>query len=213
MGQNILLLNTKVDMENTRGTAKTITAITKATEALITCTHDFAIGDYVFLEGVVGMPEINGRLVRVKSVSTTVSFVAEGLDSTLFSTYASGGSAYKIASWHAFDNLTSLNYPEPTPNPIDVTTIHNNQKFEVFGLDDAPTITLNTISDPTSVTTKAVRVASTKKSITAFRVTLQTGTILIFTGYVAGGRGLDGSVGALATGQMSIKLAAPEQYL
>jgi hypothetical protein len=213
MGQNILLLNTKVDMENTRGTAKTITAITKATEAVITGTHDFAIGDYVFIEGVVGMPEINGRVVRVKSVSTTVSFVAEGLDSTLFSTYASGGSAYKIASWYAFDNLTSLNYPEPTPNAIDVTTIHNNQKFEVFGLDDAPTITLNTISDPTSVTTKAVRAASAKKSITAFRVTLQTGTILIFTGYVAGGRGLDGAVGALATGQISIKLAAPEQYL
>jgi hypothetical protein len=213
MGQNILLLNTKVDMENTRGTAKIITAITKASEAVITCTHDFAIGDYVFVEGVVGMPEINGRLVRVKSVSTTVSFVAEGLDSTLFSTYASGGSAYKIASWHSFDNLTSLNYPEPTPNAIDVTTIHNNQKFEVFGLDDAPTITLNTISDPTSVTTKAVRAASAKKSITAFRITLQTGTILICTGYVAGGRGLDGSVGALATGQMSIKLAAPEQYL
>lgn len=213
MGQNILLLNTKVDMENTRGTAKIITAITKATEAVITCTHDFAIGDYVFIEGVVGMPEINGRVVRVKSVSTTVSFVAEGLDSTLFSTYVSGGSAYKIASWHSFDNLTSLNYPEPTPNAIDVTTIHNNQKFEVFGLDDAPTITLNTISDPTSVTTKAVRAASAKKSITAFRITLQTGTILICTGYVAGGRGLDGSVGALATGQMSIKLAAPEQYL
>jgi len=213
MGQNILLLNTKVDMENTRGTAKIITAITKASEAVMTCTHDFAIGDYVFIEGVVGMPEINGRLVRVKSVSTTVSFVAEGLDSTLFSTYGSGGSAYKIASWHSFDNLTSLNYPEPTPNAIDVTTIHNNQKFEVFGLDDAPTITLNTISDPTSVTTKAVRAASAKKSITAFRITLQTGTILICTGYVAGGRGLDGSVGALATGQMSIKLAAPEQYL
>ena len=58
----------------------------------------------------------------------------------------------------------------------------------------------------------SVRTVSAKKSITVFRVTLQTGTILIFTGYVAGGRGLDGSVGALATGQISVKLAAPEQY-
>lgn len=211
MGQNILLLNTKVDMQKTLAGAVTITGISKATEAVVTATNTYSAGDYVAINGVVGMSEINNRVVRVKSPSGT-QFTCEGLDSTSFSTYGSGGSAFKITAWDAFDNLTSLNYPEPSPNSIDVTTIHLTQKLEIFGLDDAPTITMNTISDPMSTTTASVRAASLAKALRAFRVTLQNGNIMIFNGYVAGGRGLDGSAGAVATGQVSVKLASPEQF-
>ena len=74
----ILLLDTDIEMQSTLGAAKTITAISKASEAVITGTHDFSIGDLIVIDSVVGMVEMNKRVVRVKSVSTTVSFVFDG---------------------------------------------------------------------------------------------------------------------------------------
>jgi len=208
----ILLLNTAVSMQSTLGSAKTITAISKASEAVITGTHDFSIGDFVVIDAVVGMVEINKRVVRVKSVSTTVSFVAEGLDSTAFTTYTSGGTATKVTAFVTFDNATNFSYPEPAPNRIDVTTIHNTIKTEVFGLDAAPAITMAVLADPAGTTMTAVRTAAAAKTTRVFKIVLQSGAVLIFNAYVAGGRGLDGAAGAVATGSVALALAAPEQY-
>lgn len=212
MGTPILLLNTRIEMQKTLGSAKTITAISKASEAVITATHDFAIGDLIVLAGIVGMTQMNDLVVRVKSVSTTVSFVAESLDSTGFSTYVSGGTATKVTAFDTFDSATSFSFPEPAPNKIDVTTVHDNTKKEVFGLDEAPQITLPLIADPTSVVSISLRAASAAKTTRVFRVTLQTGQVLIMNAYVAGGRGLDGAVGAVATASASLTLAATEQW-
>ena len=115
------LTGTKVEMENTLGVNKTITAISKAAEASITATHDFSVGDIIVIDNVSGMNEINKKAVRVKTVSTTVSFVAEGLDSTGFSTYTSGGTANKVASWVSFDNIQQFSMPDGNLNKIDVT--------------------------------------------------------------------------------------------
>ena len=208
----ILLLNTAVAMQSTLGVAKTITAISKASAAVVTGTHDFAIGDLIVIKSVVGMVEINERVVRVLSVSTTVSFVCEALDSSAFTAYVSGGTATKVTALVGFDNATSFNYPEPSPNRIDVTTIHQTQKTEVFGLDESPQISMSTLSDPTSATMVAVKAASLAKTTRVFKVTLQNGNVLIMNAYVAGGRGLDGSVGAVASGSVALTLAAPEQY-
>ncbi|MCW5597737.1 MAG: hypothetical protein KIT80_23340 [Chitinophagaceae bacterium] len=212
MATPILLLDTVVRMQSALGDAKTITAISKASEAVITATHDFSVGDYILLDGIGGMTELNKRIVRVKAVSTTVSFTAEGLDSTNWTTYTSSGTATKITSFVTFDNVTSFNYAEPQPNRIDVTTIHQNQKTEVFGLDDAPTATMAMNADPLGAAIVELRKASLAKSTRGFVVTTQTGQILIFNAYVAGGRGFDGSVGAVATGQASMTFVSPEQW-
>lgn len=207
----ILLLNTKVEIQKTLGTAKTITAISKATEAVITATHDFAVGDLILIGGVVGMTEINNRVVRVKSVSTTVSFVAEGLDSTLFTTYTSGGTAIKVTAFDAFDSVTSFSFPEPEPTRLPITTIHDNQQQEQFGLDAAPTVSMELLADPLDVAVLNMKAASLAKATRAFKVTLQNGNVLIFNAYVAGGRGIDGAAGDVAKARATITMVAPEQ--
>jgi hypothetical protein len=209
----IPLTNTAVAMQNTLGTSKTITAISKASEASVTATHDFSVGDYVvFDDDIGGMTELINRVARVKSVSTTVSFVCEGLDSTNFATFTSGGTVSKITAFHSLSNVISFNFPEPQPNRIDITTIHDSQKKEMFGLDDAATISLPIIADPTSTVMTAVRTAALAKTLRAFKVTLQNGNILIFNAYVAGGRGLDGAAGEAAKGSISLVLASTEQF-
>jgi len=212
MGTPILLLKTVVQVQKTLGTAKIISAISKASAAVVTGTHDFLAGDYVIISGVVGMVEINDRVVRVLSVSTTVSFVCEALDSTDYTTYVSGGNATKITAFDTFANVTSFSYPEPAPNRIDVTTVHDTTQQQVFGLDSAPEISMPMLADPLDTAVINIRLASIAKATRAFKVTLQTGVILIMNAYVAGGRGFDGSVGAVGTSSLALTLVSDEQW-
>lgn len=214
MADPILLLKTKVQIESARGTAITITGITKAAEAVFTNsgTNGLVAGDLVVIKDVSGMAEMNGRVIRVKTGGTPTSFTAEGLSSTDFSAYVSGGSAFKITALLSFDNLTSFNFPEPQPTRIDVTTIHGSTKTEVFGLDEAPQITMSANADPLADYTIEMRKASRTKTSRVFRVELNNGNVMIMHAFVAGGRGIDGSAGDVATGQTNLTLVQEEQF-
>lgn len=212
MADPIQLLNTRVEIQSALATAKTITAITKASEAVITATHDYSIGDIVVVDAVAGMAEINRRAFRVKSVSTTVSFVAESLDSTDWGTYVSGGTVQKVSTFLSFDSLTNFDFPEPQPNPQSVTTIHANEEQEVFGLDSAPGATCNTHSFPIgNAALTEVRKASLAKTDRVLRITFQNGNVMIVNTKLAGGRGISGDAGAVAGGQISLRFRATEQ--
>lgn len=206
------MVGTKVEMENTLGTNKTITAISKVAEAVVTGTHDFSIGDIVVIDNVAGMNEINKKAVRVKSVSTTVSFVCEGLDSTGFSTYTSGGTANKVATWVSFDNIQQFSMPDGNLNKIDVTAISDLTKKEIAGFEDAISATMTVFSDPMASHMVAVRAARAAGGDRAFRVTTRNGNVAIFNGEVAGGTGLDGSAGAIATSQVTVTLTGAVQW-
>lgn len=210
----ILLLDTTIEMQSALGTDITITAISQASEAVFTNsgTNGLSEGDIVVLSGIVGMTEMNGRAIRVKSGPTTTSFTAEGLDSSGFTAYVSGGTANDVSTFLSFDNATSFSFPEPNPNRIDVTPINKSTKVEVFGLDDAPQISIPMIADPLAAHVVEMRAASKAKTARVFRVTLQNGNILIMNAYVAGGRGIDGSVGAAATASAQLTLLNDEQW-
>lgn len=208
----LILRNAVVQIQSALASAKTITAITKVTEAVITGTHDYSIGDYVLIEAVVGMTQINNRVVRVKSVSTTVSFVAEGLDSTDFTTYSSGGTAKKITFGTSFDNITQISLPDAAPDEVDVTTIHDDEKQIEFGHDAAQKGTLSLISNPLATAVVEVQAASTARERRAFLVTLQTGQKALFNAYCTGGSGFDGGVGAAGTGQIALTLRNKPQW-
>lgn len=212
MSDPIQLLATNVEISSTLGTAKTITAISKASEAVITVTHDFSIDDVILIDAVVGMAQINKIPVRVKSVSTTESFTAEGLDSTNFSTYVSGGTATKVTAWLPFDTLTTFNFPEPQPNPQSVTTIHDTSEREIFGLDSAPSCTMDAHAQPLNTTIQRVRVVSKAKSDAICRATFQNGNVLLVNAKWAGGRGIDGSAGEVAKSQISLRFVKDEQW-
>ena len=211
MAEIIQFLNTKVELQQTRGVAKTITAISKASEVSITATHDFSVGDIVVVDSVVGMSQINRRAGKVKTVSTTVSFVLEALDSTNWSTYVSGGTVKKVTAFVSFETLTNFDFPEPQPSPQSVTTIHDVEEREIFGLDSAPTITMNTHAQPGNAAIIEVRKASIAKDDRVMRVTFQDGTIMLLNAKLAGGRGISGEAGAVGSGQITVKLRSTEQ--
>ena len=69
-----------------------ISAITKANPANITTstTHGLTTGDTVYIAGIGGMVEITDGTYTVTVVDTT-HFTLDGVDSTLYTTYTSGG--------------------------------------------------------------------------------------------------------------------------
>lgn len=76
--------------------ANAITGISKASTAVVTATgHNLQNGDRVILTGVGGMVEVNNRTFIVAN-RTADTFQLQGLNSTGFTTYTSGGSAAGI---------------------------------------------------------------------------------------------------------------------
>ncbi len=70
--------------------AQTITAMTAAVSAVITIgAHQFAVGNKVLIESVVGMAEANDTVVTVTAFDATT--ITVGLNTFSFTTYSSGG--------------------------------------------------------------------------------------------------------------------------
>lgn len=207
-----ILRNCVVQIQTALATAKTITAISKVSEAVITGTHDYSVGDYILIKAVVGMTQINDRVVRVKSVSTTVSFVAEGLDSTGYSTYVSGGTAQKITFGGTFDNITNIDLPDGSPDEIDATAISDDERQIVFGHAAAQKGSFSVIADPLSTAVVEVQTAQAAAARRAILISLASGYKAIMNAYVSGGKGFSGGVGAIGTGQISLTLRNAAQW-
>lgn len=74
---------------------KAIIGITKANPAVVTSTaHGLSNGDIVRIRDVGGMTEVNGRTFTIANVAAN-TFELSGTDSTAYTTYTSGGNAYK----------------------------------------------------------------------------------------------------------------------
>jgi hypothetical protein len=77
----------------------TITNITQANPAVVTtaAAHGFSTGNIVDIAGVVGMTEVNGNTYRI-TVLTTTTFELDGVNSTGYGAYTSGGTATRATA-------------------------------------------------------------------------------------------------------------------
>lgn len=110
---------------------RNLTGITQAAQGVFTsAAHGFANGNDVFLSGIVGMRELNGRTLRVSDQAANTfklkDFQGNYLDTSALTAYVSGGTAARIYTvvtpWLSTD-LFDLNYAQSA----DVLTIvHQN---------------------------------------------------------------------------------------
>ena len=102
------------------GSAKTITAATKANPAVITSnSHGYSNGDEIYLTSVGGMTELNGRNYIVANASTNTyslkDLFGNNINSTNYTTYTSGGSTdeiYEIATPYASADVFNLRFSQ-----------------------------------------------------------------------------------------------------
>ncbi len=109
-------------------TGKTITGITQANPGVVTsAAHGFSNGNWVYVSGVVGMTQVNGRYYIVANATTNTFTLADTLtgaaiNTATWSAYTSGGTAarvYQISSPYAAADLFALDYTQSA----DVVTI------------------------------------------------------------------------------------------
>jgi hypothetical protein len=102
------------------GSAKTITAVTKANPGVITSnSHGFSDGDEIYIESVGGMTELNGRNYIVDNATTNTFTLTDlfgvAINTTAFTTFTSGGTAdkiYQISTPYVEADLFQLRYAQ-----------------------------------------------------------------------------------------------------
>lgn len=177
-----------IAMQSAIGAAKTITGIAKGVTATVTVTHDFSAGDYVIFD-VTGMKEIDGRVYRVLSVSTTVSFVIEAqtagqsLDTTNYTAF-SAGTVNKLTFGTTLGTVTGVTGSGGDFNFIDTTTLDSAVKTQIPGIANAMNFSFENLWDVADAGLIALNSASVIQAQRAFRFTFATGQIMCFNGYV-----------------------------
>lgn len=196
---------TRLRVSTTTAAAKVITAISKASPAVVTsAAHGLANGDIVVITGVVGMTEVNDRAFVVANQAAN-TFELKGVDSTNYTTYASGGSATpqtmtQVGGVTSFNGLGSGEATE-----IDTTDLASPAKEYDTGLQDFGTaqVALKTITDTGQTRMRALKASA---SAAAFSLTLSDGSVAAFRAFV---RSFSLDVGGpdnIVTGQASLRV-------
>lgn len=96
-----------------------ITGATNADPVQLAIVNDWAVGDWVFVDGVEGMTQINGRTGVIVADDTAnialVDVYGQGIDSTAWGAYTGGGTAariYTLPTPYSEDDLKYLKFTQ-----------------------------------------------------------------------------------------------------
>jgi len=159
-----------------------------------------------------GMHQLDEKVVRVAN-KTNDTFELEGVDTTLFDTFVSGG-AQDVALATSITSATSISVSGGEFDFIDTTTIHSNAKSQIPGLPSAISFSMDHIWDSTDAGQAAMKAASDNQGRRVFKFTFGTGgKIILFAGYV-GFVGLPGgqAQGLVTTGAVITMNGTPTYY-
>ena len=113
-------------------TALSISAATQANPvAITTSTHGYSTGDQVYIDSIVGMTELNGRLFTI-TVTGSTTFTLDGEDGTGYAEYGSAGTASRVfvlttpyaaadlgsVAWRQINDVTYLVHPDYPPQKL-----------------------------------------------------------------------------------------------
>jgi hypothetical protein len=175
-------------VETARAAAKTITAITAANPGVVTATaHGYTVGDIIYVSGVVGMTQVNDRAFVMHNTASplpTGTFILKGEDTSGYTAYTSGGSAYKCTMTRVAE-VTGLQIGGGGSQQIDVTNLESDFIEQLAGLPNLGTISLDITLNHTDTGQAAFRSlfsATTPKVVT---VTTASGYVLCATGFAS----------------------------
>lgn len=166
---------TAVKVSTATTTAKTITAITKATSAICTSSaHGLTVGQVVVITSVVGMVEINSLALLITAQDTNTFTL--NIDSTNFTTYASAGTATP-QTMTLVENVLDFQRQGEEADRMDATNLQSTKKEYIVGLSGEGAITLPVDTDSTGPGQAAIRAKVGTDVAQAVSVTNSAGKI------------------------------------
>jgi hypothetical protein len=193
-----------VAVQTALAAAKTISAITKASPAVASSTaHGYADGDLLLLK-IVGMRQLNLRIVRVDN-SVTDAFDLEGIDSTLFDTFVSG-TAEKITFGANAATFQDVSATGGDAQPIPISLIHDDQDFEIPGNRTPVNFNCGSLWDVSDPALLALAAFDEIKGLACIEFRFSTGHKLYFVAYPSASLTPNGSSGQAVTTPVTLRL-------
>jgi len=167
-----LAQGTTIAIASAYGAAKTMSAISNASEAVATLEASHGVLQNDIVEITSGWDRLNGRVARVKTVSTN-DVTLELIDTSNTANYPAGagtGSVRKISTWTALTQLAGITADTPQIQYIDITTLANQTRQRIPGLDESPNMSIDVFYDPSLSWVAAVLAASDANALAAVRM-------------------------------------------
>lgn len=193
--------NYRTEVGTVLATAVTVTAISKASEAVVTASNTFTAGDWVQFGQVDGMTELSFILARVKSPSGT-QFTLEGIDSTSWGTWTAG-TCQKVNTWATLATATSVDFGAGSVDSLDATTLLDVTRISQAGLIALPDVTVQLFTDYSVAVQGTIETNAYAGTVTPFRFTKASGHKRGLAG-IPSTIGESVSVNQLITGQFTI---------
>lgn len=186
--------------------AKTVTAITNAAEASVSCTaHGYSVGDVVQLYS--GWGRLNRRAARVKS-STTDAFVLEGINTINTEFYPSGsggGTVRKITTFQQINKILNPNNSGGEAKNITVKFLESDVEENINDGFTAITETFDIDADEFGQASYAALVSlSEVQTDTVLKKTLKSGSTIYTPCRVAFNENVKLADGSIMTNTVSI---------
>lgn len=181
--------------------AITVTAISKATEAVVTATNTFANGDFVVFGAVDGMTELSFLVARVKTVTGT-NFVLEGVDSTNWGTW-SAGNCQKVTTFSTISTATSIDFGAGSVDNLDATTLLDVTKQSLAGMIALPDVSVNLFTDYAQTVQSYIDAQALLGNVLPFRAARASGQRRCWAG-IPSTVGESANVNQILSGSMSI---------
>ena len=202
----IVATEATLEIENTVGSALPITGLTAANPGVATsAAHGLSNGDFVRLAVTSGMVELDGQVVRVANVDTN-TFELEGIDTTNFSTWESGGgSAYEVSAWYSFTPATDVDLGNASPTELDGSKLIHRSTITLYGRGGSKSGTISMHHEPHNSAVQKLRSLATSTNI-AFRLTWSDGSLCCFGAKTAYSGGFTANNNSIVTGSCPITI-------
>jgi hypothetical protein len=168
-----------VEVSSTYGTAKVVSAVTKANPGVASSTsHAMANNTVGYFDDVVGMGQLQYQACRVKNTATN-AFDLQGLNTTNFSDFTSGD-FIPVTAWATLSESTSYSIGGGAGDKLDATRLIDLFKQEEQGNLPVQTVSMSVLAQDTpSAAMLLLESAAQTATGVVVRITLPNGAVRI----------------------------------
>lgn len=196
------------------GSSLPVTTLTNANPAVATsAAHGLSNGDFV--EVTSGWSRLTNKVVRVSGV-TTNTFNLEGIDTSLTSIYPAGsgiGSVRKVTGYTQLSQILSSSSNGGEQQFLEYQFLESDSQKRIPTFKSAAGLTMSVADDATQPGFQLAVVANDDRLQRAIKITLPSGSILSYNGFISVNKTPSLTVNELMACELTISLQAePVRY-
>lgn len=202
MGNALVGRNVRIEVGKTEGTAKVVSAVSKAATGVASSTaHGLLDGSVGYFTDVVGMSEIDGLAVRLDNKATD-TFELEGVNTTAFGTFVSGNFV-PVTAFSTLSRGAGYSLSGGDAERQDDTCLIDTVKQEFNGLLAAQSVSISIKRETMDEEAlQLVEAAALAGDYLVFRITLADGAQRLWRGQPSLA-GEDVQLGGIASGSFT----------